>query len=300
MTLNQNHMDSGNQFYQWQQSALFACDARMDERAFAFGDGFFSTIGVYDGQMICANLHQKRILAGLAAFKLGLDDERLMFDLAELAGQINQGIIKIIITRAVQAVRGYGFVADHQHGNTAQIFIKVMPLPIYQQVAFFRGIPVQPVQPRSMVLLDSQIAHRPARLSGIKLIGCAEQVLAHSELLAHQQADGGIADGLVANVHGDWVCATMGNIFYQLDNRGLDNGQWYTPPVDKSGVLGVMRTAIIHQNLLGAVSERVLTTADLVSVRRLVSTNAVRGITPISQLCVGDDRLPLDTQILLS
>ncbi|MFB6348805.1 aminotransferase class IV [Moraxella sp. ZJ142] len=294
MTLNQNHMDSGNQFYQWQQSALFACDARMDERAFAFGDGFFSTIGVYDGQMICADLHQKRILAGLAAFKLGLDDEWLMSDLAELAWQINQGIIKIIITRAVQSVRGYGFVADHQHGNTAQVFIKVMPSPIYRQVAFVRGIPVQPVQPRSMVLLDSQIAHRPARLSGIKLIGCAEQVLAHSELLAHQQADGSIADGLVANVHGDWVCATMGNIFYQLGE------QWYTPPVDKSGVLGVMRTAIIHQNLLGAVSERVLTTADLVSVRKLISTNAVRGVTPMSQLCVGDDRLPLDSQILLS
>jgi 4-amino-4-deoxychorismate lyase len=66
------------QYYCYQQDgALVRSDARMDERAFAYGDGFFSTIGVCDGQMICAPFHAKRILTGLSALRLSASVDEL-------------------------------------------------------------------------------------------------------------------------------------------------------------------------------------------------------------------------------
>ena len=72
---------------------------------------------------------------------------------------------------------------------------------------------------------------------------------------------------------------TMGNVgFYRLGQN------WYTPLVDKSGVLGVMRCAVIQSGLLGDVKERLFTNADLDFVNGLITTNAVRGITAMSML----------------
>ncbi len=264
------------QYYCYQQDgALALSDARMDERAFAYGDGFFSTIGVCDGQMICAPFHAKRILTGLSALRLSGSVDELMMALTQLARQMREGILKIIITRPVQSVRGYGFVGM----AAAQAYIKAMPSPVYQGLRFKDGIPIQPVMARQMVLMQGQLSHRSPWLSGLKLIGCPEQVLIHAELLERQQLDDSITDGLVSNVHGQWVCGTMGNMFYQLD------GCWYTPPVDISGVAGVMRAALMASSVLGKVHERVLQTADLPLISGLITTNAVRGITPITNLC---------------
>lgn len=250
------------------------CDARMDERAFAYGDGFFSTIGVCRGQMICAPFHVLRLTAGLSALRLSINVDDLVDELTALARQMGEGILKLIITRHKQTVRGYGFLGEAQ----AQAFIKTMPSPLYQGVRIIEGIPVQPQAVRQMVLLDGKLGHRSPLLSGLKLIGCPEQVLIHAELLDRQQQDAGITDGLVANVHGEWISSTMANVFYELE------GVWYTPPVDRSGVAGVMRAALMASSLLGKVHQRVLSTADLPKISSLLTTNAVRGITSITSL----------------
>ena len=261
-------------FYQYFNRTLMASDDRMDDRAFAFGDGFFSTIGVRQGQILFAQLHHNRITHGLTVFKLNLDVDEMMICLSELAHQMTEGIIKIIITRPRQSMRGYGFLSV----QPAQVLIKVMSSAIYQGVSFIKGIPIQPTMPRQMVCLTHKLSHRPPHLAGMKLIGATEQVFAHAELLYRQSVDDGILDGLVGNVHGEWICATMGNVFYRLGQN------WYTPLVDKSGVLGVMRCAVIQSGLLGDVKERLFTNADLDFVNGLITTNAVRGITAMSML----------------
>lgn len=268
-------------FYRYQHDCtLMPSDARMDERAFAYGDGFFSTIGVCNGQIICAPYHAARIQTGLKVLRLSADVDGLMAALTMLAQQMHEGILKLIITRSVQAVRGYGFLpeAADPMANAAQIFIKVMPSAVYQGVRFIDGMPVQPAMARQMVLMDGQLSHRSPQLSGLKLIGCPEQVLIHAELLQRQQQDNRITDGLVANVHGTWVSSTMANVFYRLDDR------WYTPPVDVSGVAGVMRAALMASTVLGEVQERPLSTADLPLILGLITTNAVRGITRFTSL----------------
>lgn len=258
-------------FYQF-DGALQASDARMDERAFGYGDGFFSTIGVHDGQMLWADGHRARVIAGLGALEMVLDVDGLMAQLHTLAAAITEGIIKIIITRAPQSVRGYGYRGGD---SRATAYIKCQAMPVYQAHQWQDGLPI--VMPVDMICLDSQIAHRPPRLAGLKLIACPDQVLAHAELLARQE-QAGATDGLVANVHGQYICATMGNVFYQID------GAWYTPPVNLSGVAGVMRAQVLTSDYFGHISERVLMQGDLSAIQAMFITNAVRGIIPVRRL----------------
>lgn len=253
-------------YYQFNDGKLSSSDELIDERGLAYADGFFSTIGVYDGQILWVDFHSKRLLDGVTAFAYQLDVLAVMTQLKQLAKQMGEGMIKIVITRQAQAVRGYGFV-DGQ----AKVLIKTMPSTIYQNVAWQDGIAIQP--PSQMLLLQNVVSHRVPRLAGLKLIACPEQVLCHAELLA--RCGDTPCDGLIGNLDGEWICATMGNIFYRLQ------GKWHTPPVNRSGVAGVMRAVLMMRFAIG---ERVLTNDDLPQIEALFTTNAVRGITPIDTL----------------
>lgn len=245
-------------------------------RAFAYGDGFFSTMGVHDGQIVGVDGHRLRITNSLSAFGMQMDVDGLMAQLGKCAKQMQQGIIKVIISRQAQAVRGYGYLPTAD-GMVAMADIRLIPSALYAQHQWHDGIPIAPSI--TMTTLTSTIGHRTARLAGLKLIACPEQVLAHAELLERQQAGDDSDDGLIANVHGQWVCATVGNIFYQLD------GHWYTPPVDISGVAGVMRQMVMAKAVQSdkAVQERILSDDDLPKLQALCMTNAVRGIVPVAQ-----------------
>lgn len=253
-------------------AAMMPVAAMMDSRS-CYGDGFFSTIGVHEGRLLFADGHRARLMAGADAFSLTIDTDAIMAKLRIAAEDIGEGILKLIVLRSAQRVRGYGYT-DGQ----AQVFMKLMPSVIYADIAFISGIPVQ--KPIHAVALNSTLPHRIARLSGMKLIACPEQVFAHAELLeiqAHWQENLSLkpSDGIIRNVHGDWISATMGNICYRLD------GQWYTPSVQLSGVAGVLRARLLA---LGAMRERRLTQADLVALDALCTMNAVRGIIPILSL----------------
>lgn len=255
-------------YHQFAQNVLSPTTAIIDERACAYGDGFFSTIGVHDGQMLWQAHHKDRIRTGVQVFGFELDIEPLMGHLVKFASQMNEGIIKIIVSRCQQSVRGYGY----QNGQ-CQVWIKTMPSRLYQHIQWQKGIPIQ--SPIAVTTLPNALSHRVPMLSGIKLISCPEQVLA-SQRLANLSSDKpDITDALLANVRGDWVSGTMGNVFYQLA------GHWYTPPVNHSGVAGVMRAVLLDRL---SIDERVLSETDLPKMTAMILTNAVRGITPVRAL----------------
>lgn len=255
-------------YHQFVQNVLSPTTAIIDERACAYGDGFFSTIGVHDGQMLWQTHHKDRIRTGVQVFGFELDIESLMGHLVKFASQMNEGIIKIIVSRCQQSVRGYGF----QHGQ-CQVWIKTMPSQIYQDVLWTDGIPIQPAV--QIACLSHALPMRTPALSGIKLIACPEQVLAVARLQQIQQDNPSISDALLGDVGGEWISGTMGNVFYQLA------GHWYTPPVNRSGVAGVMRAVLLDRL---SIDERVLSETDLPKMTAMILTNAVRGITPVRAL----------------
>ena len=283
----------------------------LDNRGLAYGDGFFTTMGVIDGQILWLDYHQQRLTSHATALRLQLDSQLLLAMLKIHAKQLQQGMLKLIITRAEQEVRGYGYTPNIGGGSACEIWLKSSPMAITTArslpLADGQFIPLQPAA--SAICLSSQIACLPPTLAGLKSLNRLDNVLASGELQAIKAktlADTikpSIAEGLLRDMSGQWVEGTMSNVFYQLveapvaksSNRPhsqnnssnyLTQGQWYTPSMAQSGVAGVMRQVIIDAlaNTERPVVMRSLHDEDLPRITRLFFCNALRGIMPMSSL----------------
>ena len=283
----------------------------LDNRGLAYGDGFFTTMGVIDGQILWLDYHQQRLVSHATALQLQLDSQLLLAMLKIHAKQLQQGMLKLIITRAEQEVRGYGYTPNTGGGSACEIWLKSSPMAITTArslpLADGQFIPLQPAA--SAICLSSQIACLPPTLAGLKSLNRLDNVLASGELQAIKAktlADTikpSIAEGLLRDISGHWVEGTMSNVFYQLveapvaksSNRPhsqnnssnyLTQGQWYTPSMAQSGVAGVMRQVIIDtlSTSNNPVIIRSLQDEDLPHLSQLFFCNALRGIMPMSSL----------------
>ena len=256
----------------------------LDNRGLAYGDGFFTTIGVINGQILWVDYHYQRLVSHATALQLQLDSDALLTILKMHAKQLQQGMLKLIVTRAAQEVRGYGYITNTS-GSACEVWLKSSPMSIAtaQSLSLPDGqlIPLQPTA--TATCLSSQIACLPPPLAGLKSLNRLDNVLASGELHAikakalEDNIKPSIGEGLLRDMSGHWVEGTMSNVFYQLSdsrllespsskidatvnaNKGnaeknksdkdstnyLTQGQWYTPSMAQSGVAGVMRQVII-------------------------------------------------------
>lgn len=278
-----------------------------DNRGLAYGDGFFTTIGVIDGLILWQDYHYQRLLSHAHALQLAVDSDSLLATLQSHAQLLQQGMIKVIVTRAVQAVRGYGFAAN-MDASPCEIWCKATAMSIdtaqHTYLPDGNSILIQPTT--SAVCLTAQIACLPPPLAGLKSLNRLDSVLASGELqrlkaqLLESDAELSVGEGLVRDMSGSWVEGTMSNVFYQLSSAQLTNsndnanypdnslltGQWFTPPLTQSGVAGVMRQVIIDAfaKTEMPVIMRPLNDDDLPNVRGLFFCNALRGVMPVTSL----------------
>ncbi|WP_286796419.1 aminotransferase class IV [Psychrobacter sp. UBA6291] len=283
----------------------------LDNRGLAYGDGFFTTMGVIDGQILWLDYHQQRLVSHAVALQLQLDSFSLLTALKTHAKQLQQGMLKLIITRAEQEVRGYGYTPNTGGGSACEIWLKSSPMAITTArslpLANNQFLPLQPTA--SAICLSSQIACLPPTLAGLKSLNRLDNVLASGELQAIKAKTlagtikPSIAEGLLRDMSGQWVEGTMSNVFYQLveapvaksfnrphsqnnSSNYLTQGQWYTPSMAQSGVAGVMRQVIIDtlSTSNNPVIIRSLQDEDLPHLSQLFFCNALRGIMPMSSL----------------
>ena len=282
----------------------------LDNRGLAYGDGFFTTMGVIDGQILWLDYHQQRLNSHATVLQLQLDSNSLLTILKMHAKQLQQGMLKLIVTRTSQEVRGYGYMPS-ESGSACEVWLKSSPmsittaqsLPIAVNGQF---IPLQPAA--SAICLSSQIACLPPPLAGLKSLNRLDNVLASGELHAikAKALEGNIkpsfGEGLLRDMSGQWVEGTMSNVFYQLsqspvakssnrphaqsNSNYLSAGQWYTPSMAQSGVAGVMRQVIIDElsTSESPVVIRSLRDEDLPHLSQLFFCNALRGIMPMTSL----------------
>ena len=282
----------------------------LDNRGLAYGDGFFTTMGVIDGQILWLDYHQQRLVSHATTLQLQLDSQLLLAMLKIHAKQLQQGMLKLIITRAEQEVRGYGYTPNTGGGSACEIWLKSSPMAITTArslpLADGQFIPLQPAA--SAICLSSQIACLPPTLAGLKSLNRLDNVLASGELQAIKAKTlagtikPSIAEGLLRDMSGQWVEGTMSNVFYQLveapvakssnrphsqnNSNYLTQGQWYTPSMAQSGVAGVMRQVIIDtlSTSNNPVIIRSLQDEDLLHLSQLFFCNALRGVMPMSSL----------------
>lgn len=289
----------------------------LDNRGLAYGDGFFTTMGVIDGQILWLNHHQQRLVSHAEALQLDLDSHSVLAVLQSQAEQLQQGMLKLMVIRAVQDVRGYGYVPSVS-GSACEIWLKssAMTVATTEQLRLPNSclIPMQPVS--SAMCLSSQLACLPPPLAGLKSLNRLDNVLASGELqgikdqVSKANIKQSIGEGLLRDMSGHWIEGTRSNVFYQLSEaplvasssekssleklstltkdtaRYLTTGQWYTPSLVQSGVAGVMRQVLIDalSSTEQPIIVRSLQDEDLSHLSQLFFCNALRGIMPMNRL----------------
>ena len=281
----------------------------LDNRGLAYGDGFFTTMGIIDGRILWLDYHHRRLISHAKALQLKLDSDSLLAILQTHAKQLQQGMLKLIVTRAAQDIRGYGYMPS-ESGSACEVWLKSSPMNITtaQSLSLADGqfIPLQPAA--SAICLSSQIACLPPPLAGLKSLNRLDNVLASGELQAikakalEENIKPSFSEGLLRDMSGQWVEGTMSNVFYQLsqspvakssnlthaqsNSNYLSAGQWCTPLMVQSGVAGVMRQVIIDElsTSESPVVIRSLQDEDLSHLSQLFFCNALRGIMPMTSL----------------
>ena len=202
----------------------------LNNRGLAYADGFFTTMAVVQGRIVWSDYHYKRLVSHAQALQLECDSTYVWSQLQQQARHLNHGVLKLIVTRAMQDIRGYGFTADVT-GSACQGWVQSTPLPMttnYLHVSEEMCIARQPIT--HAVCLHSQLACLPPVLAGLKTLNRLDSVLASGELQRLKSNQSmielpdiqkyplDIGEGLVRDMSGSWVEGTMSNVFYQLSD----------------------------------------------------------------------------------
>ncbi len=230
------------------------------DRGLMYGDGVFRTLLVTRGQPRWWDEHLEK-LAGDCA-RLGIPtvaDALWQADLASLAGRMEEGVLKLVVTRG-SGPRGY---LPPDPCQPRRLFC-------YSEGAAIKG----PVPAATVRVCRLRLGHQPA-LAGIKHLNRLEQVLARAEW-----HDPTIHEGLLLDQAGRVISGVMSNIFLWRD------GELITPSLTQCGVAGVARARLM--SLAGAKGYRVREAEfgldDVFGAQETMLTNSVSGLRRIGRL----------------
>jgi 4-amino-4-deoxychorismate lyase len=222
------------------------------DRGLQYGDGLFETMRLHRSRVPLLDRHLARLAAGCRQLGMPYPGDQVLADeAAELADAApDDGVLKIILTRG-EGGRGYA-PPPQAHGRR---IVARYPLPPSAE------------RPLSVGICRSRLGSSSA-LAGLKHLGRLEQVLAAAEAQA-----AGWDEGLMLDDSGNVVEATRNNLFY------LRAGKLWTPPLEHSGVAGVMRALVLELlpglGLMGG--EAPLPVEELPEIEALLLCNAVSG-----------------------
>jgi 4-amino-4-deoxychorismate lyase len=226
-----------------------------DDRGLAYGDGLFETMRADGGKIPWWDAHWARLRTGAQRLHLLIPDEAFVREQAQVLLDGRAGVLKLLLTRGSGA-RGYA--PGEPRPPTWVLSVHDLPPPA----------------PGGLALrwCQTRLALQPV-LAGLKHCNRLEQVLARAEWAESAQPEAD--EGLMRSTEGDVVCATAANLFV------LQDGQWWTPLLDRCGVAGVCRNWLLP--VTGAREKRLAVT-DVETAQAVFLCNAVRGILPVARL----------------
>lgn len=240
------------------------------QRSFLYGDGHFSTAKVIDGYIQFLSSHLARLKQANDRLNFSsVDWDKLHKVLEQNAKQLTLGFIKIHFSRG-HSLRGYGQCAQI---NT-NVFISFGEL----SAPFVNTL--QHPNTTKLTQLTTQLGLQPL-LAGLKHCNRLEQVLASAEL---EQTD--FPDGLIADIQGNIIETTKANIIWH------QQGTWYTPSLNNSGVSGVMLNQLLEQRLgLVEIEQNMAFVSQ--NADAMIICNSLIGLQAVSSI---DDRI-LDVEL---
>lgn len=230
------------------------------DRGLSYGDGLFETIRFVHGHAPLWLRHMERLHEGCRRLGIpSVDAESCLREALAVSVGVEHAVVRITLTRGVGA-RGYAPPALPTPTRIVAAFdAPAMHGEIYQQ-----GVRVRWCRTR--------LGLQPL-LAGMKHLNRLEQVMARSEW-----SDASIHEGLLLDLEGRVVCATMANLFVVID------GALVTPSVDRCGVAGVARAEVLSVRPDAQVTT--LSPDQLQRASEVFLCSSVRGILPVQ--AVGD------------
>ena len=191
------------------------------DRGLQYGDGLFETMRVQGGRVLLLDLHRSRLAEGCRRLFLHADEAQIWNQVEAVAARHERALLRLQVTRGESLMRGYGFTG-HEH---ARWFLAIFEAPRHEPM---------PV-PMRVCTLPNRLGENTA-LAGLKHCSRLEQVLARQAMVGSNAFE-----GLLASSSGLLISGTMSNVFIELD------GEIVTPALDRCGVAGVMRAAVLRE-----------------------------------------------------
>jgi 4-amino-4-deoxychorismate lyase len=236
------------------------------DRATQYGDGCFTTMAVYQGEIEHWPAHLTRLQSSCA--RLYIEFERwgeLAQQVFDLARNQQNGVIKVIVSRGVGG-RGYGIAGT----NNPSYIITQHGMPAHYLAWQNKGIELN--------VSTITLAKQPL-LAGLKHLNRLEQVLVKREL--EQDA---FHDCIVMDTDKQIVETSAGNLFWYKDNA------WFTPSLFFSGVEGVMRNHVINFfNAQGSTIHECRNTLDVLQeASEVFVCNSLMGVVAVNAIEFND------------
>ena len=232
----------------------------VGDRGLHYGDGVFETVAVFRSRPRFWQGHMDRLADGCS--RLGLDapaQEILLRELATVSTGHARCVVKIIVTRG-EGGRAY-LPPETPNGNR---MVSAHEWPVGADAQAQHGIKAR--------TCGLRLGIQPS-LGGLKHLNRLEQVLAAREIAALPDAH----TGILLDGEGMVVSALSGNLFLVSGNQLL------TPRLDRCGVRGVMRGAILKA-FKPRCEQRRIHPDMLAEADEVFTCNAIRGIQPVVQL----------------
>lgn len=239
------------------------------DRAFNYGDGCFTTMYSYDGDVFLKDRHLDRLKRDCNVLGISIDTDALDCYLNKLCVVLRKytasaRVIKIHVSRGIGG-RGYDLpgVTNPNVLFTLHKTRKFDPNNITQTPTF------------RIAICPFYLAKQPI-LAGVKHLNRLEQVMAKKFLLSKPDCD----DFLMCDESKRVIEATAANVFY------CENGHWFTPSLSDCGVSGVMRNAFIEflRRDEQFITEKEIQLETILNADCVVLTNALRFITMVDEL----------------
>jgi len=239
-----------------------------NDRAFQYGDGFFTTIKVVDGVAQLLDLHVTRLQqCSNRLFFDNINLNEIESNIEQLAKSQQLAVIKVVVSRG-QGGRGYQLPEQ----QTPHVYISCLAFPEHYLTIKADGI--------ALDTLETPLAINPL-VAGLKTLNRLEQVLAKHELKQK-----GFSEGLLLNCNGEVIETTVANLLL------LKDGKLYSPHLDKSGIFGVY---LAHLQKKLAITFKTISLEECYSADSLFCCNSLMGIVPITRL--DEKRFPLDAAL---
>ncbi|MFY8128913.1 MAG: aminotransferase class IV [Chitinophagaceae bacterium] len=231
-------------------------------RSFRYGDGFFETIKVKQGEILLKNFHEDRILKSLHTLKFTMPK---LFSVYQIFSQIEQLVVKNkqqdLARVRLTFFRGDGGLYDAENYNpnyviqSYQLTQTLTELNTNGLVMGFYKDGIKPVDSFCNIKNNSFLPYTMAALWA---------------------KENKLNDAIVLNSNNTIADTTIANIFI------VKNNEIFTPKLEDACIAGVTRNFLIKN--VPSIQQKSINEQDMLTADEVFVTNAIRGIQWVKQV----------------